>query len=65
MASLLEKGLPCGANSKEPTCQYRRHKRHAFDPWVRKIPGGRAWQPTPVCLPGESHGQRTLMGYSP
>ena len=34
-------------------------------PWVRKIPWRRAWQPTPVFLPGESHGQRGLVGYSP
>ena len=33
-------------------------------PWVRKIPCRRAWQPTPVCLPGESHGQRILAGGS-
>ena len=32
----------------------RIHRRHGFDPWVRKIPGKRAWQPTPVILPGES-----------
>ena len=36
-----------------------------FRSWVRKIPWRRAWQPTPVFLPGESHGQRSLMGYSP
>ena len=35
------------------------------DPWVRKIPWRRAWQPTPVFLPEESHGQRSLVGYSP
>ena len=40
-------------------------KRHRFDPWVGKITWGRAWQPTPVFLPGESHGQRSLSGYSP
>ena len=40
-------------------------KRHGFDPCVRKIPWRRAWQPTPVFLPGESYGQRTLSGYSP
>ena len=34
-------------------------------PGVGKIPGRRAWQPTPVLLPGESHGQRSLAGYSP
>ena len=35
------------------------------DPWVRKVPWRRAWQPTPVFLLGESHGQRSLAGYSP
>ena len=54
-----------GANRKESICQCRRHKRHRFDPWVGKIPWRRAWQPTPVSLPGESHGQRSLEGYSP
>ena len=41
----------------------RRHK-HGFNPWVRKIPW-RTWQPTPILLPGESHGQRSLASYSP
>ena len=41
----------------------RRHKRCRFDPWVRKIPGRRKWQPTPVFLPGKFHGLRSLMGY--
>jgi len=36
-----------------------------FDPWVGKIPWRRIWQPTPVFLPGESHGQRSPAGYSP
>ena len=36
-----------------------------FDPWVRKIPWRRKWQPTPVFLPGEFHGQRSLAGYGP
>ena len=36
-----------------------------FDPWVGKIPWRRKWQPTPVFLPGKSHGQRSLAGYSP
>ena len=36
-----------------------------FDPWVRKIPCRRAWQPTLVFLPGEFHGQRALADYSP
>ena len=49
---------------KEPTCQCRRRKRRRFGPWVRKIPWRRARQPTPVFLPGESHGQRSLAGHS-
>ena len=36
-----------------------------FDPWVRKIPWSRKWQPTPVFLPGEHHGQKSLEGYGP
>jgi len=39
--------------------------RPGFDPWVRKIPWSRKWQPTPGFLPGKSHGQRSLAGYSP
>ena len=55
----------CGASGKEHACWWRRHKRHQFDPWVRKIPWKRVWLSTPVFFPGESHGQRSLMGYSP
>ena len=40
-------------------------KRHWFDPWVGKIPWRRTWQPTPVVLPRESFGQRSLAGYGP
>ena len=58
-------GFPGGASGKEPTYQCRRPKRHGFNPWVGKIPWRRAWQPTPVFLPGESHGQGSLAGYSP
>ena len=36
-----------------------------FDPWVRKIPWRREWLPTPLFLPGEFHGQKSLAGYSP
>ena len=57
--------FPGGAHGKEHACQCRRHKRCGFKPWVRKIPWRRPWQPTPVSLPGESHGQRSLVGYSP
>ena len=53
------------SSGKEPTCQCRRRKRCEFDPWVGKILWRRARHPTPVFLPGESHGQRSLAGYSP
>ena len=43
--------------------QYRCHRRLEFDPWVGKIPWRRKWQPTPVLLPGKSHGQRSLVDY--
>ena len=43
----------------------RRCKSHRFHPWLGKIPWRRAWQSIPVFLPGESHGQRSLVGYSP
>ena len=59
------KGLPGGTSGKETACQGRRHKRCRFNPWVRKILWRRAWQPTPVFLPGKSHGQTSLDGYSP
>ena len=58
-------GFPGDTRSKEPTCQFGRHKGWGFNPWIRKIRWRRAWQPTPVFLPGESHGQRSLVGYSP
>ena len=54
-----------GASGKEHACQCRRHKRLWFDPWVRKIPWKRAWQPTLIFLPGASLGQRSLVGYVP
>ena len=51
-----------GLSGKEPACQ---HRRCRLDPWVGKIPWRRKWQPTPVLLPGKSHGQRSLAGCSP
>ena len=45
--------------------QCRSHRRPRFHPWVRKIPWRRKWQPTSRFLPGESHGQRSLVDYSP
>jgi len=43
-------------------CQCRRRR---FNPWVRKIPQRRKWQPASVFLPGKSHGQWSLAGYNP
>ena len=40
-------------------------RKPGFGPWVRKIPWRREWQPSPVFLPGESHGQRNLVGHRP
>ena len=58
-------GFPSGAGGKRTWLPVQEMKRCGFSPWVRKIPRRRARQPTPVFLPGESHGQRSLMGYSP
>ena len=61
---LVSQGLPRWLSGEEPACQCRRRKRHRYDPWVRKTPWRRSWLPTPIFLPGESHGQRSLVGYS-
>ena len=55
-------GFPGGTSGKEPACQCRRCGLRSC---IGKIPWRRAWQPTPVFLPRESHGQRSLAGYSP
>ena len=57
--------FPAGSAGKESSCQCRRHRKRKFDPWVRKIPWRKKWLPTPVFLPKKSHGQRSLLGYSP
>ena len=58
-------GFPGRASGKEPVCQCRRCRRPRFNPWVRKIAWRRKWQPTSGFLPGKSHGQRSLVDYSP
>ena len=63
--SLSPLGFPGGTNGERTLLQCRRPKRCGFDPWVRKIPWRKAWQLTPGFLPGESHGERSLVGYSP
>ena len=50
---------------KNPPAIAGDRKRYRFNPWVGKIPWRRKWQPTPVFFLGESHGQRSLAGYSP
>ena len=54
--------FPHVSSGKESTCQSR---RFGFNPWVRKIPWRRKRQPTPVFLPAEFHGQKSLVGCSP
>ena len=61
----LSSGFPGGAGGKAPAHQCRRCESHGFYPWIREIPWRRAWQSAPVFLPGESHGQKSLAGYSP
>ena len=56
---------PWWLSGKKIHLQCRSHRRPGFDPWVGKIPWRRKWQPTPVFLPGEFCGQRSLVGYSP
>ena len=57
--------FPAGSIVKKQTNKKKTHlpvqetQRHGFNPWVRKSPWRRKWQPTPVFLPGESHGQKT------
>jgi len=55
-------GFPGGSDGKESTWKCG---RPGFDPWVRKMPWRREWQPTPIFLPGKFHGQKSLVGYSP
>ena len=55
-------GLPWWLSGKESACQC---KRCRFSPWAGRIPWRMEWQPTLVFLPGKSHGQRNLAGYSP
>ena len=55
-------GLPKWLSDKESTCHFRRHR---FNPWVRKIPWRRNWQPTTVFLPEKFLGHRSLVSYTP
>ena len=62
---MYKEGFPGDASDKEAACQYKEYKRHAFDPWIGKIPWSRKWHCFPVLLLGKFHGQRILAGYSP
>ena len=57
-------GFPGGAVVKNLPANEEELKRCGFDPWVGNIPWRRKWQPTPVFLSGNFHGQRSLVGYS-
>ena len=57
----IERELPRWL-SKEYACQHRICRRPGFKPWVGKMSWRRKWQPTPIFLPGESHGWRSLGG---
>ena len=59
------KGFPGGSVGKETACNAGSAGRAGSDPWVDEIPWRRNWQPTPVFLHEEYHGQRRLVGYSP
>ena len=58
----MNMGFPGGSDGKESACNAG---DQGWTPWVRKIPWSRKWQPTPVFLPGEFHGQRSLASYRP
>ena len=57
-------GFPGGTSGKESACQWRRHRRCRFHPWVRKVHWRKEWQLIPVFFPVKSHEQRNLVGYS-
>ena len=55
--------LPTWYSGKESFCQYRRCRKHGFNPWIRKMPWSGKWKPTPVLLPGKFHAQKSLAYY--
>ena len=60
--TMMYNGLPKSQSGKESACQHRNLRKCSFDPGVGKVCWSRTWQPTPVFLPGKSHGQRSLVG---
>ena len=63
MCVYMNMGFPGGSVVKN-RLQCTSHRSWGFDPWISKIPWRRAWQPTPVFSPRETHGQTSLVGYS-
>ena len=61
---IVQYELPRWLSGKESICNTGEAGSHEFDPWDGKIAWRRKWQPTPAFLPGESHGQRNLVGYT-
>ena len=59
------RGFPGGSVVRNPPSAAGDARDMGSDPWVRKLPWRRKWEPTPVFLPGKSHGQRSLVSYSP
>ena len=57
--------VPKKHSVKESACQCRRHKKPEFDTWAGKIPWTKKWKLILVFLPGKSHGQASLVGYTP
>ena len=62
--TFLVMGSPSGTGGEEPAYQCKRRKKLGFIPWGGKIPWRRDWQPIPLFLPVQSHGQRSLTGHS-
>ena len=56
-------GSPGGSVVKNPPANAEDTGRHGFDPWIRKIPWSRKWQPVLLTLPGKSHGE-SVVGYT-
>ena len=57
--------LSGGSPVKNQSAMSKTHRRWVFNHWARKIPWRRKWQPSSGFLPGKSHRQRSLAGYSP
>ena len=62
LSNTVARGHPWWLSGKESACQ---HRSCRFDPWARKSPWRRNWQTSPGFLPRKSHGQRSLVCYSP